>query len=547
VGTTQEFFELVYQADTAPVKAMDAALAEQHDALNLVGRDVYELAAGQVGLTRAFAATDVQLVEMKPALTAFDRELMASVEATQRANAVQRAMADNVGALGPAAGKATAGTKDLGRGILEVSRGLEDMQYGIAGVLNNIPQAVLAFGGPAGLAGVISMAAVAAKVLYDHWGEISNLFNSQNPIPAATDTLKKHEDALKKVNDELETFKGRTSLSNTELLHYNDLTAKSIDLEMKLADEREAEANRKAHGALSNAAARERAGAFGEAVDEFGGMPKLVEDILARSTQGATPKEIATFKTYLDNLIGEALKGDRAAIHEIGVVGRGTGIEGMLSATDPAAKRAEERFIEKQKKDTKDTKERDGKAIEEANRAEAASIAEAGRQAHEEAVASGKAARVDARIAAQGAKKDLTGDIRDANKVAGDLGREAKTLGATGLADQAGMMVAQLMGQGKTQQQAENATVEQLRGLLQKNGMNFLKAGGLATSIVNEVGKTLEAQLAANNAVGQNQAALLNRQQVLQGYILKQARELQQIRQRADAMGQTALNQGGPT
>jgi hypothetical protein len=51
-----------------------------------------------------------------------------------------------------------------GMGVLEVSRAIEDAQYGIRGVLNNIPGMIQSFGGSMGLAGVVSIAAVALTV-----------------------------------------------------------------------------------------------------------------------------------------------------------------------------------------------------------------------------------------------------------------------------------------------------------------------------------------------------------------------------------------------
>lgn len=51
-----------------------------------------------------------------------------------------------------------------GQSVLEISRAVEDAQYGIRGVLNNIPGIVLSLGGTGGLAGVISLAAVAASI-----------------------------------------------------------------------------------------------------------------------------------------------------------------------------------------------------------------------------------------------------------------------------------------------------------------------------------------------------------------------------------------------
>ncbi len=52
-------------------------------------------------------------------------------------------------------------------GVLELSRAFEDAQYGMRGVLNNIPGIIQSFGGGAGLAGVISIAAVALSQLID--------------------------------------------------------------------------------------------------------------------------------------------------------------------------------------------------------------------------------------------------------------------------------------------------------------------------------------------------------------------------------------------
>jgi len=62
-------------------------------------------------------------------------------------------------------------TRDNARALLMFSQGFEDAQYGIRGVLNNIPGLVLALGGGAGLAGAISIAAVSFSVLYEWLGK----------------------------------------------------------------------------------------------------------------------------------------------------------------------------------------------------------------------------------------------------------------------------------------------------------------------------------------------------------------------------------------
>lgn len=86
--------------------------------------------------------------------------------------------------LGAEIKKTTAKNEDLASGIrqtekpvrntsmaiLDLSRGLEDAQYGIRGVLNNIPSFVMSMGGTAGIAGAVSIAAVSISTLVDWFG-----------------------------------------------------------------------------------------------------------------------------------------------------------------------------------------------------------------------------------------------------------------------------------------------------------------------------------------------------------------------------------------
>lgn len=60
---------------------------------------------------------------------------------------------------------------NAGMAVLEFSRAFEDAQYGIRGVLNNIPGLIAMLGGGAGLAGVISIAAVAATQLWERMAD----------------------------------------------------------------------------------------------------------------------------------------------------------------------------------------------------------------------------------------------------------------------------------------------------------------------------------------------------------------------------------------
>jgi hypothetical protein len=90
-----------------------------------------------------------------------------------------------------------------GLGFLAVSQAVEDAQYGLKGVLNNIPQAVLGFGGSAGLAGAFSLAAVAAYSFYRAVQSFSGLDDaikyaerSRKATDAFTEALLKNKQAF---------------------------------------------------------------------------------------------------------------------------------------------------------------------------------------------------------------------------------------------------------------------------------------------------------------------------------------------------------------
>jgi hypothetical protein len=87
--------------------------------------------------------------------------------------------------------RAAGGTRNMGQAALEASRGLEDLQYGIGGVVNNIPSLVMALGGGAGLTAAISLAAVGLNQVYKNFVAIPDAADT------ATKTAKTYVDDLK--------------------------------------------------------------------------------------------------------------------------------------------------------------------------------------------------------------------------------------------------------------------------------------------------------------------------------------------------------------
>lgn len=88
--------------------------------------------------------------------------------------------------------------RNVGLAALEGSRALEDLQYGVAGVVNNIPGLVMALGGGAGLTAAISLVTVAINQLVKHKDDLLGFF-SNRPIIEFSGAL----EGVKKTIDEL--------------------------------------------------------------------------------------------------------------------------------------------------------------------------------------------------------------------------------------------------------------------------------------------------------------------------------------------------------
>ncbi len=161
--------------------------------------------------------------------------------------------------------KAAKGTRDMGRATLEASRALEDLQYGLAGVMNNLPGLVTTLGGPAGLAGIISIVAVGAMQLYNNWDKLMNLFEDKQPFPKAGADIAGMKRELEGAKDEMEKMEKASTGTVAELEKYNALRARTADLETKIADQMERQSTLKKLTEAPTEEAEGRAKGFQEA------------------------------------------------------------------------------------------------------------------------------------------------------------------------------------------------------------------------------------------------------------------------------------------
>ncbi len=153
---------------------LDQGLAKGRQAMEAVAQEVRTLQAN----FKAGAISAQDLAARTAELNQVMAELKSRMEAAYSAVGVT---GNGLGVLNAGMTRAAGGSRDLGRSVLLASQGLEDLQYGIGAVLNNIPMLVMSLGGTAGLAGVISVVAVGSKVLYDHWDDLMGLFGSGKP------------------------------------------------------------------------------------------------------------------------------------------------------------------------------------------------------------------------------------------------------------------------------------------------------------------------------------------------------------------------------
>ena len=125
--------------------------------------------------------------------------------------------------------KATKSIKNMGQSTLQAAYFFDDLQYGIKGILNNIPGLVIGFGGGAGLAGALSLATLAGTKLYE-W-----LSSTEEKSVDLTKKLEEEREAFKKLKEEV----GEISRQNNN----EQILRAAIDSAKKIADYRKEEAN----------------------------------------------------------------------------------------------------------------------------------------------------------------------------------------------------------------------------------------------------------------------------------------------------------------
>jgi hypothetical protein len=209
------------------------------------------------------------------------------------------------GKLAGTLGTATGGTRNLSLALLEGSRGLEDLQYGIGGVVNNVPLFVAALGGSAGAAGAISIVAVGINQLVKNWDSVERLFAETTALPKAADQSKALGKELETATKRMEEMEKAGHGTAEQIEEYNGLVAKTAELERQITKEKERQAELKKLDNLKDpvleSEAKERAAAL---ADSFGGERK--DSLIAAMAESfrlgaaAKAKEAAAYAESLE-------------------------------------------------------------------------------------------------------------------------------------------------------------------------------------------------------------------------------------------------------
>lgn len=162
------------------------------------------------------------------------------------------------------------GVKRMGNGALQAAYFFDDLQYGIRGIMNNIPGLVMGFGGSMGLAGALSMAVLAGKVLFDLLDETDG--KGKTAVESAKQLVEAEKERLKNLFEEVKKLRrdednnavlereleisrqiAESRKDETEALEYAyQYRKRLIDLESGIADDKAEEERLKVEEDFAN-------------------------------------------------------------------------------------------------------------------------------------------------------------------------------------------------------------------------------------------------------------------------------------------------------
>lgn len=235
----------------------------------------------------------------------FEREM---AKAEQSARAASHRIGQSLGRGSSAA-----------QGLFYLGQAVDDLQYGFRAIVNNIPQLVMAFGGGAGVAGAVGIAAVAINQFVNHIDEFKAAAENSEPIQKLIGQIEDLAKALDNVS------KAATGQGLQDLLMGlagsgkigKAMSALGIDENdradgARIARERaRGDAAIKELSKVGSSEARERGKLFREAVEAFGGGDKLREEYAQRLMNGNPKLSLRDANGMAAQVIMNAMEGGK--------------------------------------------------------------------------------------------------------------------------------------------------------------------------------------------------------------------------------------------
>lgn len=209
----------------------DESLKQAQATVVTTTKDVYEFADSYELLEKEIAKSIPIVSAAEKAFKDVDYEMvMMGTHATSTAASIGKATTAAAGF-----GK---GGADMSRAALEAARGLEDLQYGISGIVNNVPGMVLAAGGTLGMAAALNILMVAINQTVKHWPEMVAMFTQTTDFSESVGGLNELNDQLKTAKDRLDELKQQDSGSGKDLEEYINLLRTTAEIEERITKEK---------------------------------------------------------------------------------------------------------------------------------------------------------------------------------------------------------------------------------------------------------------------------------------------------------------------
>lgn len=359
---------------------LDASLARIRQSLTVVGEQIRALnvqfAGGGMSVETYTKKLD-ELNQRNDILKRSSKDLETQIRATNAALAAGGVsqLAVGISGAGDAMNKTGINAAFLTRGVVDLSRGLEDFATGgFLGILNNLPGIVMNFSMAFGVAAekalafgtAVSIIATGAYALYKNWGLVQSVLGTGLDIPALKG-LEALEDRLKTLNKRIEELRGQGKLSLPELHELNKATEERSRLRGQIADEKTFQ--RVVDAPRPDEEARGKA--FADAAQKIGGRTALGQLELYLEQQandkgqvGVLGADVGTPAQVARQLMIEGSRGNEAAIGSImKVLPNSSAFRDAIQEGSPetkARREAEDKFeSEGHKRAMEDQKRRD--------------------------------------------------------------------------------------------------------------------------------------------------------------------------------------------